>query len=231
MSVAGGDSWTSRSDTDGGALLTWLLQGDPSIRWQVLADLMGAAQEEVDAERARVAVQGWGVRLLAAQSVDGRWADPLYSPKWTSTTYTLLLLHWLGLPAGHPQAIAGCRQVWDGASFYDGGLTIAKSIRQPETCITAMLILLAASFGLDDDRLDPQSSGSSTSSWRTEAGTASRSARDRYTARSTPRSRLLTHCSSTNSQAAVSRCLTTWTAGARSSWITGCTARIAPASW
>jgi len=155
MNVAGGDSLTSRSDTDGGALLTWLLQGDPSIRWQVLADLMGAAQEEIDAERARVAVQGWGVRLLAAQSVDGRWADVLYSPKWTSTTYTLLLLHWLGLPAGHPQAIAGCRQVWDGASFYDGGLTIAKSIRQPETCITAMLILLAASFGLDDDRLDP----------------------------------------------------------------------------
>ena len=41
------------------------------------------------------------------------------------------------------------------AQFYDGGLTIAKSIRQPETCITAMLILLASSFGLGDDRLDP----------------------------------------------------------------------------
>jgi hypothetical protein len=45
--------------------------------------------------------------------------------------------------------------VWDGAQFYDGGLTLAKSIRQPETCITAMLVLLASSFGLDDERLDP----------------------------------------------------------------------------
>jgi hypothetical protein len=30
-----------------------------------------------------------------------------------------------------------------------------KSIRQPETCITAMLVLLASSFGYHDVRLDP----------------------------------------------------------------------------
>jgi hypothetical protein len=145
------------ADTSGrtAATIDWLLDGDPSIRWQVLAGLTGAGQDEIDAERSRVAVQGWGAQLLAAQSADGQWAQALYSPKWTSTTYTLLLLHWLGLPSGHPQALAGCRQVWDGASFYGGGLTIAKSVREPETCITAMLILLASSFGLDDDRLDP----------------------------------------------------------------------------
>lgn len=136
-------------------MLAWLLDSDPSIRWQVLRDLMDVSPDEIDAQRALVAVQGWGARLLAAQSADGRWAEALYSPKWTSTTYTLLLLHRLGLPTGNPQALAGCRQVWDGASFYDGGLTIAKSIHQAETCITAMLILLASSFGLDDDRLDP----------------------------------------------------------------------------
>jgi hypothetical protein len=114
-----------------------------------------ASAEEIDAERARVAVHGWGARLLAAQCADGRWSGALYSPKWTATTYTLLLLHWLGLPAGHPQAVAGCRQVWDGARYFDGGLTLTKSIRQPESCITAMLILLASSFGLRDDRVEP----------------------------------------------------------------------------
>lgn len=158
MNPARGEAGPSRArgaDPASTAVLTWLLDSDPSIRWQVLRDLAGAPQDEIDAERARVAVQGWGARLLAAQSADGRWAEALYSPKWTSTTYTLLLLHWLGLPAGNPQALAGCRQVWDGASFYDGGLTLAKSIRQPETCITAMLVLLASSFGLHDVRLDP----------------------------------------------------------------------------
>ena len=101
--------------------MPWLLSGDLSIRWQVLRDLVGASPHDVETECRRVAVEGWGVRLLAAQDVDGQWSHALYSPKWTSTTYTLLLLHWLGLPSGHPQALAGCRQVWDGARFYDGG--------------------------------------------------------------------------------------------------------------
>src|SRR5450631_426758 len=154
MNEAGADSGPAPQG-NGEAVMTWLLAGDPSIRWQVLADLVGAPREEINTERALVAVQGWGARLLDAQSADGRWADALYSPKWTSTTYTLLLLHWLGLPRGDPRALAGCRQVWDGARFFDGGLTLTKTIAQPETCITAMLILLASSFGFDDDRLDP----------------------------------------------------------------------------
>jgi hypothetical protein len=136
-------------------VIHWLLDSDPSIRWQVRRDLLGATPEDVDAERGLVAVEGWGARLLAEQDPDGLWAGALYSPKWTSTTYTLLQLHWLGLPAGNAQALSGCQRLWDGARFYGGGLTLARSIREPETCITAMLILLAASFGLQDERVDP----------------------------------------------------------------------------
>jgi hypothetical protein len=131
------------------------MAGDPAIRWQTMRDLMGAPEGDVAPERSRVAAEGWGARLLAAQDPDGRWSGALYSPKWTSTTYTLLLLHWLGLPPRHPQALAGCRVLWDAARVYDGGLNLAKTIRQPETCITGMLVLLASSFGLSDDRVDP----------------------------------------------------------------------------
>jgi hypothetical protein len=137
------------------AVMPWLLTGDPAIRWQVMQDLQGAPIEQVQAMRLRVATEGWGARLLAAQDPDGRWAGGLYSPKWTSTTYTLLLLHWLGLRSGHPQAVNGCRRLWDGAAFFDGGLTLAKSVHQPETCITSMLVLLASSFGFQDGRIDP----------------------------------------------------------------------------
>ena len=134
-------------------LVPWLLAGDPSIRWQTMQHLTPATPREVAAERARVASQGWGARLLAEQDDDGRWAGALYSPKWTSTTYTLLLLHWLGLPPGNAQALAGCRVLWDSATWWDGGLTLAKSIREPETCITGMLVLLASSFGHRDERV------------------------------------------------------------------------------
>ena len=137
------------------AILAWLLDSDPSLRWQVLRDLVGASPAEVLAERQRVAHEGWGARLLREQTDDGLWADSLYSPKWTSTTYTLLLLQRLGLPAGNTQALAGCRQLWDNAANFGGGLNLAKSIHEPETCITGMLVLLAAAFGLEDDRVDP----------------------------------------------------------------------------
>ncbi len=41
-------------------VIEWLLDSDPSIRWQVMRDLSGAPAEEVAAERARVATEGVG---------------------------------------------------------------------------------------------------------------------------------------------------------------------------
>src|SRR6516165_9376151 len=87
---------TLKPGTDG--TIQWLLDGDPAIRWQTLRDLAGAAEGTVVRERRRVARDGWGARLLAKQDPDGRWAggmsadSGLYSPKWISTTYTMLLL-------------------------------------------------------------------------------------------------------------------------------------------
>ena len=54
-------------------VMDWLLDSDPSIRWQVMGDLTGEPAEAVAAERARVATEGWGARLLALQDKEGRW--------------------------------------------------------------------------------------------------------------------------------------------------------------
>ena len=51
--------------------IQWLLDSDPSIRWQVMRDLTDASDEEIAAERAKIATNGWGATLLAAaQSED-----------------------------------------------------------------------------------------------------------------------------------------------------------------
>lgn len=136
-------------------VVCWLLDGDPAVRWQVIRDLTGGSPADVAAERALVAHKGWGADLLSVQDADGRWAGALYSPKWTSTTYTLLLLQWLGLPAGNRSALAGCGQLWDGAGYFSGGLNISGSARLPEACVTGMLVLIAASFKFSDHRVDP----------------------------------------------------------------------------
>jgi hypothetical protein len=125
-------------------LVPWLLEGDPAIRWRVLRDLTGAPARQVARERALVAEQGWGARLLAEQNRDGGWGEGVYAPKWTSTTYTLLRLLWLGLPRGHPAALRGCERLWDWQSHW----------RVRETCIVSILIRLTSFFGYQEKKLD-----------------------------------------------------------------------------
>ena len=125
-------------------VLEWLLEGDPAVRWRVLRELTDAAERTVTTQRKRVATEGWGARLLAVQNDDGGWGDGVYSPKWTSTTYTLLRLLWLGLPPGHPGALRGCERLWEWQTRW----------RTPEMCIVSMLIRITAYFGYDTPRLD-----------------------------------------------------------------------------
>lgn len=125
-------------------LIDWLLAGDPAVRWRVLRDLTGAPADQVARERARVATEGWGAQLLAAQNADGGWGSGDYSPKWTSTTYTLLRLAWLGLPPGHPAALRGCDRLWQWRARW----------RRPETCIVGILIRLTAAHGYVTAGLD-----------------------------------------------------------------------------
>src|SRR6187399_3387455 len=79
------------------SVLRWLLDSDPSIRWQVMQGLTDAPADEVAAERARVATEGAGARLLALQGADGRWAGVAWNRGWISTMHVLMLLREMGL--------------------------------------------------------------------------------------------------------------------------------------
>lgn len=141
------------------AAIQWLLNGDPAIRWQTLRDLAGAGERTVERERSRVARDGWGARLLARQDPGGTWAGGLssdgglYSPKWTSTTYTMLLLRDLGLPGSNRQAQKACRLLLDGGLQRDGGINYGWRGRS-ETCITGMVLSILSHFRCDDSRLE-----------------------------------------------------------------------------
>jgi hypothetical protein len=82
----------------------WLLESDPSIRWQVLRDLTDAPSAEVEAERARVATEGAGARLLALQGADGLWGGAAWNRGWDSTMHVLSLLREMGLAPASAQA-------------------------------------------------------------------------------------------------------------------------------
>src|SRR3984957_18301403 len=75
----------------------WLMYSAPSVRWQVMRDLLGASAEDVAAERARVATEGAGAKLLALQGTDGRWGGAAWNRGWNSTTHVLMRLRGIGL--------------------------------------------------------------------------------------------------------------------------------------
>jgi hypothetical protein len=139
-------------------VLDWLLDADPALRWQVLRDLTDAPANGVAAERAKVAVEGWGARLLAARDADGQWAGGACFPAgfrgdfssgqpWTSTLPTLTLLRELGVdPAAEPVRDAvrlvadHCRWEHAGQPFFAG---------EVEPCINGRTVAIGAYFGVD----------------------------------------------------------------------------------
>jgi len=134
-------------------VIDWLLDSDPSIRWQVMRDLTSRPQREVEAERARVSTEGIGARLLALQADDGRWGGVAWNRGWDSTMHVLMLLRDLGLdPASDPSrravGLVRDRVTWqgcgplesDGHAFFEG---------EVEPCINAQVGSVGAYFGQD----------------------------------------------------------------------------------
>ncbi len=134
-------------------VLQWLLDSDPAIRWQVMRDLTGAPAEEVAAERARVATEGWGARLLALQAPDGRWGGAAWNRGWDSTMHVLLLLREMGLDPASEEArravgLVRERVTWRGCGppevhdnpFFAG---------EVEPCINGQVAAAGAYFGQD----------------------------------------------------------------------------------
>jgi hypothetical protein len=140
-------------------VLDWLLDSDPAIRWQVLRDLADASAETFSTERARVANEGWGARLLALQGEDGQWAGGALFPNgkwnrnepqpWTATANSLVLLQEFGVDPRDEKVRHAVAQVrkhccWEhaGQPFFSG---------EVEPCINGIVVALGAYFDQDVD--------------------------------------------------------------------------------
>ena len=127
----------------------WLLDSDPSIRWQVMADLLDRPGEAVAAERARVAAEGWGARLLALQAHDGYWGGDEYGEQGarTSVTWTLHLLRRFGIDPDAPQARSAVARVRDGVTWRHWN-DLPYFHGEVEPCINGGVLALGAYFGV-----------------------------------------------------------------------------------
>ncbi len=140
-------------------ILAWLLDSDPSLRWQVERDLAGAPPEEWERTRQRVATEGHGAALLAQQGDDGQWEGGAYFPAgffgspesempgqpWTATTWTLKDLREWGVDAsvldGTARKLAeNSRWEYDDLPYWGG---------EVDVCINSFTLGTGAWLGAD----------------------------------------------------------------------------------
>ena len=131
-------------------VISWLLEGDC---WQVHRDLLESPTVLINSEREKITQEGWGKKLLDLQDPKGTWAKALYSPKWISTTYTMLLLLRFGTLINNNIEKA-CVILLDKGFYKDGGINYFKSMDHSETCVTGMILSICSNFHIDDQRLD-----------------------------------------------------------------------------
>lgn len=131
------------------SVLSWLLDSDPSIRWQVLQDLVKAEEAIVQIERNKVAESGWGAELLSQQTDRGYWSgDDLGLLR---TIHCLILLKDLGVNPKAEKAIAmvdkvtGLKWAYHGNQpFWDG---------EVEPCINGKVLAAGSYFGIRCERV------------------------------------------------------------------------------
>jgi hypothetical protein len=155
------------------AHIQWLLDSDPSVRWQVMRDLTGASSSAVAAERSRVATEGWGAELLARQSSSGRWPGGQWD---LVTLWSLVVLKDLGLDPASRQSRKMIDRIERGLvfkplndrPFLDG---------ETEPCINGRILGIGAYFKEPNDALAGQllSEQLEDGGWNCEAPRSSRS--------------------------------------------------------
>lgn len=130
-------------------IATWLLDSDPSLRWQVMRDLLDRPEPEAARERARVALEGHGAQVLAQQDARGYWNNDEYGEDQDrrSVFWSLALLRRLGTDPAAPGVHTAVDRVhksvtwkyWDNLPYFHG---------EVEPCINGGVLSQGAYFGV-----------------------------------------------------------------------------------
>jgi hypothetical protein len=132
-------------------VVSWLLEGDPAVRWQVMRDLLDEPVAVWQAEQRRTRETGWVAQILSFQAANGTWPKG----RWTDEPWTPLLLMALGLPADSPAP-------WDPKSgLMDRLMPPGKSVdrevllTRQDLCHLGFWLGLGSTYMPGDPRLGP----------------------------------------------------------------------------
>ncbi len=132
-------------------VVSWLLEGDVAIQYQVWRDLFGQDRPGL---RRRIGTEGWGAAILSKRHQDGTWGEGFYQPKWTSSHYTLLDLKNLALDPGHKLAGESVDLISHTEKREDGGIGPGETISASDACVNGMFLNYASYFGAAQSELE-----------------------------------------------------------------------------
>ena len=135
-------------------IIEWLMAGDAAIRWQTMRDLLDMPEQAWERERQQTVTSGWGAQLMAEQEENGRWGGGFYSPKWISSTYTLLTLIDIGIPPTNGAARRGAQLVLQEMLGASNDERFQQKLAELDRCIVGMMLRIGVYFGIEDARIE-----------------------------------------------------------------------------
>src|SRR5437762_8256470 len=128
--------------------LSWLLDSkDPSVRHQVLIDLLHSPKDAKDVLATREKIPNYRPvkKIIATQTSKGIWSptESCYRPKWTSAVWPLALLGEMDAPPDH-RISSECERFLDLHQTETGAFAcpskVEESKRWDEPCLTGNMI-------------------------------------------------------------------------------------------
>ena len=132
-------------------LISWLLDGDVSIQYQVYRDLLLVERSDL---QARITKEGWGNSFLDNRQPEGHWGKRFYEPKWISSHYTLLDLRNLNLSENHSFIKESIDRILREEKSPDGGIGPFGDKHLSDVCVNGMFLNYASYFKTDPKELE-----------------------------------------------------------------------------
>jgi hypothetical protein len=132
-------------------VIDWILEGDIFIHYLVEKDLMGKSEEDLKHLKKEMLHTGFTKRIIGEMDSDTfLWGGGVYSPKYTSTHYSLLELSEMDVDLSD--------------SIFENSIEILlkemwinkgqiKRYRHQDMCVTAMMLRIASQAQIKDKRL------------------------------------------------------------------------------
>ncbi|MDP1725335.1 MAG: hypothetical protein Q8M15_01025 [Bacteroidota bacterium] len=131
-------------------IITWLLEGDVSIQYQVYRDLLDTDKPRL---QKKIETTGWGFQFLKCRHENGHWGKSFYQPKWISTHYTLLDLKNLNISQNNKTIRETLRIIFEKEKGPDGGILPIGSVQKSDVCVNGMVLNYSAYFKVAEEQL------------------------------------------------------------------------------